>query len=102
MMSNAEPWIGSNIDGIAALGIDVGGGRDAEAAGERGGEVAQDVGVQVGRDDRVERRRPVDHARGHRVDQFLVPASTSGNSSRDLGARSRPTSPSRGAARSTW
>ena len=51
MMSKAEPWIGSNIDGIAALRIDVAGGRDAQAAGQRGGQVAQDVGVQVGRDD---------------------------------------------------
>ena len=69
-----EPWIGSNIDGPAALGIDIGGRRDAEAAGQRGGEIGQDVGVQVGGDDRVDAGRAAHHARGHRVDQLLVPA----------------------------
>ena len=29
--------------------------------------------MEIGRDDRVERRRPVDHPRGARVDQLLVP-----------------------------
>ena len=54
VMSNAEPWIGSNIDGNARSGFRFAGRRDAEAAGERRGEVGQDVGVQVRRDDRVE------------------------------------------------
>jgi tryptophan 2,3-dioxygenase len=40
---------------VAALGVDVAGGRDAQAAGQRRGQVAQDVGVQVGRDDGVQR-----------------------------------------------
>ena len=84
MMSNAEPWIGSNIDGDAPLRVDVAGRRDAEAAGERGGEVAQDVGVQVGRDQRVERTRAVDHARRRRIDELLVPAHV-GKLARDLG-----------------
>ena len=54
-MSNAEPWIGSNIEGNARSGIEIGGRRDAERAGERRREIGQDVGVQVGGDDRVER-----------------------------------------------
>ena len=54
VMSNAEPWIGSNIDGKRRSGSMLRGRRDAEAAGQRGGEVGQDVGVQVGRDDGVE------------------------------------------------
>ena len=83
---------------VAALGVDVAGGRDAQAAGQRGGQVAQDVGMQVGGDQRVQRGRAVDHARGGGVDQFLVPAHI-GELLGDLQPRSRPTSPSRGAAR---
>jgi len=51
-LSNAEPWIGSNIDGVAVLGIDgCRVGRDAQAAGKaRRPRVAQDVGMQVGRE----------------------------------------------------
>ena len=55
VMSKAEPWIGSNIDGNRALGVEVGRGRDAERAGQRRREIGQNVGVQVGGDDRVER-----------------------------------------------
>ena len=57
----------------AALGIDIGGRRDAEAAGQRAGEIGQDVGVQVRRDDRVEALRLQHHAHRHGVDQHLVP-----------------------------
>ena len=39
---------------VAALGIDVAGGSDTEAAGQRRRQIAQDVGVQIRRDDRVE------------------------------------------------
>jgi hypothetical protein len=59
---------------VAPLGIDVAGGRDTEAAGQCGRKVGEDVGMQVGRHHRVDAGRPVDHARGHRVDQFLVAA----------------------------
>ncbi|MNS96901.1 hypothetical protein D3C72_1312190 [compost metagenome] len=58
---------------VAAFRVDIAGGRDAEAAGQRGGEVAQDVRVEVGGDDGVQRLRAVDHARGGGIDQFLVP-----------------------------
>ena len=59
--------------GVAALGVDVAGGRNAQAARQRGGQVREDVGVQVGSDDGVERGRAVDHASGGSVYQFLVP-----------------------------
>src|ERR1700687_3046408 len=86
MMSNAEPWIGSNIAGETGSGFGLGGGavrggpppsgagaaqimvaggRDADRARQCGGEVGQDVGVQVGGHDRVERLRPHDHAHRH-------------------------------------
>jgi hypothetical protein len=41
--------------GVAALGVDVAGGRNAQAARQRGGQVAQDVGMQVGGNDGVQR-----------------------------------------------
>ena len=59
--------------GVAALGVDVAGGRNAQAARQRGGQVREDVGVQVGSDDGVERGRAVDHAGGGSVHQLLVP-----------------------------
>ena len=59
--------------GVAALRIDVAGGRHAEAAGQRGGEVGEDVGVEVGGDHGVDAARLQHHAHGHGVDQFLVP-----------------------------
>ena len=58
-MSGADPWIGSNIDGAAPLGIEVGAGGEAEAAREGGPEVGQDVAEQVGPDDDVEGLRMV-------------------------------------------
>ncbi len=58
--------------GKAAAGIEIGGRRDAETAGEGGGKIAEDVGVEVGGDDRVDRLRPQHHARRHRVDELLV------------------------------
>jgi hypothetical protein len=71
-MSNAEPWIGSNIE-EAPLRIDVGGRRHAEAAGQRAGEVGQDIGMEVGRHDGIEALRLQRHPHRHRIDQHLVP-----------------------------
>ena len=73
VMSKAEPWIGSNIEGERRSGIDIAGGRDAEGARQCGGEIGQDVRVQIGGHHGVDRARFLHHARGHRVDQFLVP-----------------------------
>src|SRR4029450_9850984 len=44
---------GRAVDGLEhrgklALGVEIGGGRNAERAGQGGGEVGEDVGVQVG------------------------------------------------------
>ena len=44
---------GRAVDGlehrrVAPLGVDVAGGRDAQATRQRGGQVAQDVGMQIG------------------------------------------------------
>ena len=58
---------------VAAFGIDIAGGRDAETAGQGGGEIGKDIGVQIGGNQGVERSRAVDHARGGGIDQFLVP-----------------------------
>ncbi len=87
--------------GEAAFGIDIGGGRDAHAAGECGGEIAQDIGVQIGGDDGVETsevcrpcawwRRPRASCRFRRRDSCGL-----------LPARSRPIAPFRFAGRSTW
>ncbi|MNV29147.1 hypothetical protein D3C71_1203620 [compost metagenome] len=59
--------------GVAALGVDVAGGRNAQAARQCGGQVAEDVGMQVGGDDGVERGGAVDHAGRGGVHQLLVP-----------------------------
>ncbi len=55
-----------------ALRVQVGGRRDAEAAGKCRCQVGQDVGVQVGRDHHVQRMGLQHHARRHGVDQFAV------------------------------
>ncbi len=60
--------------GEVALGIEIGGGRDAEAAGERGSEIAQYVCVQVAGDDDIDALGLQHHARGHGVDQLAAPA----------------------------
>jgi hypothetical protein len=60
--------------GKAAARIEIGGRRDAQAAGESRREIAENVGMQVGRDDRIDRLRLQHHARRHRVDEFLVDA----------------------------
>ena len=78
MMSKAEPWIGSNMEGNLRSGLRLAVGRDAERAGQRGGEVGQDVGVQVGGDDGVDGLRLQRHAHGHGVDQHLVPGARRG------------------------
>ena len=59
--------------GVAALGVNVAGGRNAQATRECSGQVAQDVGMQVGSNDGVERGGAVDHAGGGCVHQLLVP-----------------------------
>ena len=55
-----------------ALGIQIGGGCDAQAAGERGREVGEDVRVQVGGDEGVQRAGLEHHPGRHRVDQLAV------------------------------
>ncbi|MNO76267.1 hypothetical protein D3C76_673380 [compost metagenome] len=52
--------------------VEVGGRRNAQAAGQSRGQVGKDIGVQVGGDDHVQCRRLEHHACGHGVDQFLV------------------------------
>ena len=87
---------------VRPLRVDVGAGRDAEAARDRRAEVGQDVAEQVRRDDHVERLRVRDHARRQRVDVVLAlrrrPGSPRGRPRRPP----RPTAPSSAAARSTW
>ena len=56
-----------------ALRIEVGGRRDAQAAGEGGGEVGEDVGVKICGHDGVQACGLGDHARGHGVDEHFVP-----------------------------
>ncbi len=56
----------------AALRIQIGGGGDAQAPGQRGGQIGEDVRVQVGGDDGVQGRRLEHHPGGHRVDQLAV------------------------------
>ena len=58
---------------VAPFRVDVAGRRNAQATGQCGRQIAKNIGVQIGRNNRVKRRRPVDHARGRRVHQFLVP-----------------------------
>ena len=53
-MSGAEPCTGSNIDGIVALRVEVGRGRDADRAGAGRAEVGEDVAEEVGADHHVE------------------------------------------------
>ena len=72
VMSNAEPWIGSNIDGKRRSGSRLAVGPRPSEPDKRARQIGQDVGVQVGRDDHVQGRGPQHHARGHGVDQLLV------------------------------
>ena len=59
--------------GVAPLRVNVAGGCNAQAASQRGGQIAQDIGMQIGRDQRIERGRAVDHTGGAGINQFLVP-----------------------------
>ena len=61
------------------LGVDVGAGGDAHAAGEGAAEIGEDVAEEVGGDDHIERFRPEHEAGSHRVDE-PVSVSTSGYS----------------------
>ena len=65
-MLGAEPWTGSKSEVLA--GVDVGGGGEAEAAGELGGEVADDVAEEIVGDDDVELAGVADEFHGEGVD----------------------------------
>ena len=71
-MSGAEPCTGSNMRGRGAVGVDVAGGREADAAGDGGGEVGDDVAEEVVGDDHVEARRVGGHEDHRRVDVHVV------------------------------
>ena len=71
-MSGAEPWIGSNIDGVVRSGLMLPPGRHAEAAGDGRADVGEDVAEQVRGDDHVERLRVRDHPRAQRVHVVLL------------------------------
>ena len=57
---------------VLACGVKVGGGCDADAAGQGSGEVGEDVGVEICGDDGVEGSRLKDHAGSHGVDEHPV------------------------------
>ena len=70
-MSGAEPWTGSNMLGVGAVGVDVAAGREADAAGDGRGDVGDDVAEQVVGDDDVEAPRVGDQEDRGRVDVLV-------------------------------
>ena len=46
VMSKAQPWIGSNIEGNVRSGLRIGGRRDADRAGKCRRKVGKDIGME--------------------------------------------------------
>ena len=69
-MLGAEPWTGSKSE--VRAGVDVGGGGEAESAGELRGEVADDVAEEIVGDDDVELARVADEFHGEGVDEEVA------------------------------
>ena len=67
------PMNGLKHAGVAALWVNVGCWRNAQAACQCGSQVAQNIRMQVGGDHRVQRGRAHHHASGAGIDQFFVP-----------------------------
>ena len=65
-MLGAEPWTGSKSE--VRAGMDVAGGREAEAAGELRGEIADDVAEEIVGDDDVELAGVADDLHGEGID----------------------------------